>query len=107
MKKNLTELPPDMQAELRALADKPDEEINTDDIPEILDWSGGKRGMFYRPVKRQITLRLDSDVVAWFKARADGGRGYQTDINSALREHVHRFENAAGRPPLGSSSAPG
>ena len=73
MKKNLTELPRKCRPRSRALADKPDEEINTDDVPEILDWSGAKRGMFYRPVKRQITLRLDADVVAWFKARADGG----------------------------------
>ena len=41
-------------------------------------------------MKRQITLRLDADIIAWFKARARGGRGYQTDINGALREHVQR-----------------
>ena len=90
MKKEVSELPQDMQAEILALDHKPDSEINTDDIPEILDWSGAKRGLFYRPVKQQITLRLDADVVAWFKARAQDGRGYQTDINRALREHVHR-----------------
>ena len=50
------------------------------------------RGVFYRPVKRQITLRLDADLIAWFKARAQGGRGYQTDINRALRQHVERCE---------------
>ncbi len=44
-----------------------------------------ERGDFYRPVKEQITLRLDRDVLAWFKA---GGEGYQTRINEALREHV-------------------
>ena len=44
----------------------------------------------YRPVKQQITLRLDADIIAWFKAHALGGRGYQTDINGALREHVVR-----------------
>ena len=95
MKKDISELPPEMQAELRALADKPDSEINTDDVPEILDWSDARRGAFYRPVKQQITLRLDADVVAWFRTHAQGGRGYQTDINRALREHVHRLENGA------------
>ena len=35
-------------------------------------------------------MRLDADIVAWFRARARGGRGYQTDINGALREHVRR-----------------
>ena len=49
--------------------------------------------MFYRPVKQQITLRVDADVVAWFKEHAgENGRGYQTEINKALREHVVRVE---------------
>ena len=93
MKKDISELPPDVQAQLQALADMPEDEINTDDIPELLDWSGARRGVFYRPVKQQITLRLDSDVVAWFKTHAKGGKGYQTDINRALREHVLRRES--------------
>ncbi len=58
--------------------------------PEILDWFDAKHGVFYRPVKQQITLRLDADIIAWFKALARGGRGYQTDVNGALREHVQR-----------------
>ena len=61
--------------------------------PELRDWSGAKRGAFYRPVKQQITLRLDADVVAWFKENAPGGRGYQTDINRALRDYVDRQED--------------
>lgn len=92
MRKDISDLPESIQDELRALAEKPDSEINTDDIPEILDWSGARRGVFYRPVKQQITLRLDADVVSWFKAQAPGGRGYQTNINRALREHVQRRE---------------
>ena len=48
--------------------------------------------MFYRPVKKQLTLRLDADLVDWFKRHAKGGRGYQTDINSALRDHVDTRE---------------
>ena len=92
MKKEHSELPPDIQAQILALADKPEDEINTDDIPEVLDWSNAKRGVFYRPVKQQITLRLDAEVVSWFKSRQHGGRGYQTDINSALREHVRRSQ---------------
>jgi uncharacterized protein (DUF4415 family) len=76
------------QAELEALAALPDEQIDTQDIPEVSDWSGMKRGLFYRPIKQQITLRLDADVIAWFKSRKPGGEGYQTDINRALREYV-------------------
>lgn len=90
MKKDMTELPPNVQAQLRALEALPDDQIDTTDVPEILDWSDARRGVFYRPVKKQITIRLDADIVAWFKAHAPGGRGYQTEINGALREHVHR-----------------
>ena len=90
MNKDITELPSDVQEQMRSLEVLPDDQIDTTDAPEILDWSDARRGVFYRPVKQQITLRLDADVVAWFKAQARDGRGYQTDINEALREHVHR-----------------
>lgn len=91
MKKTTSnELTPEQQAELAALADLPDEAIDTLDIPETADWSDAKRGVFYRPVKQQITLRLDADLIAWFKnhSEASGGKGYQTSINNALREYV-------------------
>ena len=96
MKKDNTELPPDVQAQIRALEALPDDQIDTTDAPEILDWSDARRGVFYRPVKQQITLRLDADVIAWFRAQARGGRGYQTDINGALREHVRRTADSVG-----------
>ena len=80
------------KAELDALAAMSEDEIRKDDIPEILDWSNSKRGVFYRPVKKQVTLRLDADILAWFKAQAPNGRGYQTDINKALRQHVQRID---------------
>ena len=76
------------KADIEALAVLPDEEIDTSDTPEILDWSGARRGAIYRPVKQQIALSLDADVVAWFRANAPGGRGYQTEINRVFREHA-------------------
>jgi uncharacterized protein (DUF4415 family) len=76
------------KAELAALAVLPDDRINTRAVPEQRDWSGARRGVFYRPVKQQLTLRLDADVIDWFKRRAPAGAGYQTRINSALREYV-------------------
>lgn len=76
------------KAELRALPKRPDKDIDTSDIPEVRDWTGAKRGLFYRPVKQQLTLRLDADVVAWFKKRAPSGKGYQSDMNKALRAFV-------------------
>ena len=81
------------KADLAALEALPDDRIDTTDIPEPVDWTGARRGVFYRPVKKQITLRLDADVLAWFKRQAPGGRGYQTEINRALRQHVRRSGN--------------
>lgn len=66
------------KAELSALEALPDDQIDTSDIPEVRDWSDARRGVFYRPVKQQITLRLDADVVNWFREQAPDGRGYQT-----------------------------
>ena len=87
-KRNSRTFTPQQRAELEALETLPDGNIDTSDIPEILDWYGARRGALYRPVKQQITLRLDADVVAWFKANVQGGRGYQTEINRVLREHA-------------------
>ena len=92
MNRDDSRLTPRQRAELQALEALPDEQVDVTDIPELLEWSDARRGLFYRPAKRQITLRLDADIIAWCKARAGNGRGYQTDINRALREHVERRE---------------
>jgi len=89
MKKGTSKrLTPEQRAELKSLAALRDDAINTSDAPELLDWSGAKRGLFYRPVEQQLTLRLDADVVAWFKSHTASNEGYQTRINRALREYV-------------------
>ena len=62
-----------------------DEDIDTSESPEVDDFGDAVRGRFYRPVKQQITLRLDADLLAWF--RSQGGK-YQTRINAALREYM-------------------
>ena len=46
------ELTEEQRAEIEALAALPDAEIDTGDIPEILDWSGARRGLLHRPRKR-------------------------------------------------------
>jgi uncharacterized protein (DUF4415 family) len=46
--------------ELDALSTMTDDQIDTTDIPEVIDWGNAKRGLFYRPIKQQITLRLDA-----------------------------------------------
>jgi len=47
----------------------------------------------YKPLKKPITVRVDADVLAWFKK--DGSR-YQTRINAALRKVMEREMKAAG-----------
>lgn len=71
--------------ELSALEAMADTDIDTSDMAEVTDWSGAEQGRFYRPVKQLLSVRLDADVVAWFRS---SGAGYQTRINAALREYV-------------------
>jgi uncharacterized protein (DUF4415 family) len=88
MKRNHSNpLPSEIQAEIDALIES-SSLPRTDLIPEgVGDWSQAKRGLFYRPIKPQITLRLDADLVDWFKNHHQD-EGYQTSINRALREYV-------------------
>jgi uncharacterized protein (DUF4415 family) len=76
-------------AQLAQLEALPDHEINTADIPEAPaeNWVLARRAAFYRPVKQPVTIRLDADVLAWFKENATSG-GYQTEINRVLRKHA-------------------
>ena len=92
------DLTAEQKAELEALAASPEDQIQTDDMPEVRDWSGAKRGMFYRPVKQQITLRLDADLIDWFKTHHPQGEGYQTSINRALREYVRQQHLSSASP---------
>jgi uncharacterized protein (DUF4415 family) len=74
---------------LSMLAQRPDSEIDLSDIPELTEefWQNAVRNPFYRPVKRQLTLRLDADVIAWLRK---AGKGYQTRANALLRDAMLR-----------------
>ena len=54
------------------------------------DFSRGKRGPVIPPSpnKVQISIRLDPDVIQWFKDQVKGGGSYQALINDALRAHI-------------------
>ena len=75
------------RTKLKALTARTDSEIDTSDIPEMTDeqWKHDRRGHFYRPRKRQITARVDADVLDWLKAQ---GKGYQSRINAILRREM-------------------
>ena len=79
------------KAELAALEALQERDIDTSDIPEVTDWSGAVRGKFYRPVKKAISLRVDADIIAWF--RSQGGK-YQSRMNEALREYMRRYQDS-------------
>lgn len=75
---------------LEKLARRPDSEIDLSDIPEIQRIPpDAVIGRFYRPRKTSVTIRLDSDVVAWLKAT---GEGYQTRINAYLRQLMRQSQ---------------
>jgi uncharacterized protein (DUF4415 family) len=79
MRRKLTK---EQQEEIRVLQEMTDEDIDYSDIPPVTDWSKAVVGRFYRPVKETVTIRLDADVLDWLK---QGGKGYQTRVNSILR----------------------
>ena len=62
----------DERASLNAVAAMHDSEIDTSDMPEVTDGSDAVRGGSYRPVKHLTSLRLDADLLAWFKRGGDG-----------------------------------
>jgi uncharacterized protein (DUF4415 family) len=74
-------------AQLKALAVRLDSEIDFSDIPELTDeqLKNTVRGRFYRPVRKQVTARLDADLLDWLKKQ---GKGYQSRMNAILRREM-------------------
>ena len=77
----------EQKANIERLLANPNRKIDTSDIPELPPDARTKavRGMFYRPLKEAVSLRLDADVLAWLKK---DGQGYQTRANQMLRERM-------------------
>jgi len=61
-----------------------DKNINTGEIPE-LDEAFFRDAVWRLPGKQSVTIRLDTDVLNWFKSQ---GKGYQTRINQLLRRYM-------------------
>ncbi|MBV9989754.1 MAG: BrnA antitoxin family protein [Alphaproteobacteria bacterium] len=102
--KKRPKLTPELKAELDALAALPDDQIDFSDIPELTDQQIRNGpiyvGLFPMPGtrKKSITIRLDEDVVRWFKKQ---GKGWQTKMNWVLRLYFasHRKTGVkVGRP---------
>ena len=74
-----------------------DDDIDYSDIPELDDEFFAKATQIWPPLKQQLTIRLDTDVLIWLKSK---GRGYQTRINRILRAAME------SQPVSRSSKAP-
>ncbi len=88
----MRKLTKEQKRDIRVIAAKRDADIDFSDVPRVLDWSGAEIGKFYLPKKKPVTMRLDSDVIAWLKA---DGRGYQTKANWLLRNAMLHFTKEA------------
>jgi uncharacterized protein (DUF4415 family) len=72
--------------ELKNVAELPDSQIDYSDAPESTPRPSDIRiGRFYRPVKQLVGLRVDADVLAWFRGQ---GKKYQTYMNEVLRREI-------------------
>jgi uncharacterized protein (DUF4415 family) len=90
---NLPPLTALQREELDAIATMPDESIDYSDAPMLNEAFWQKVSLPTTEQKTQITLRIDSDVVEFFKHT---GKRYQTKINAVLRAYVEANKNAHG-----------
>lgn len=81
------DLPKINRKELEELAAMPDEAIDYSDIPPLPDdiVINADRVGYYKPVKKQVTIKLDADILQWLKS---SGKGYQTRLNAILRQSM-------------------
>jgi len=80
------------QKRLKEIQNIPDTEIYTSDIPELDDDFWLNAQMVTPTTKQAVSIRLDSDILEWFKSQ---GKGYQSMINNVLRTYVnHQQKNS-------------
>lgn len=65
----------------------PDEEIDTSDSPPLDEAFFADAKLRMPQAKPSITIRLEPDILDWFKGH---GKGYQTRINAVLRKYVEK-----------------
>ena len=83
----MTKLTKTQAAEIQKLAALTDADIDTTEMPELTtqQLEAAQVARFYKPLKKPVTIRLDADVLEWFKTHYDK---YQTNVNQILREHM-------------------
>jgi uncharacterized protein (DUF4415 family) len=99
--KGIPKITAEMRRELEALDNLPDDKIDFSDIPKMTEEDFNRPhwiGLHYYPGKKSVTIRLDTDIVKWFKGQ---GKGWQTKMNWVLRLYFasHRKTGVkVGRP---------
>jgi uncharacterized protein (DUF4415 family) len=91
--KPMRKLTKEQKRDIQAIAAKRDEDIDFSDARPVLNWKSVEIDKFYRPTKKIVTMRLDSDVIAWLKAY---GHGYQTKANWLLRHAMLHYTREKG-----------
>lgn len=81
-----------IKSDLKRLDAMRDEDIDYSDIPELDEdfWKDAK--LVIPPGKKQLTIRLDADVLTWLKAQ---GKGYQSRINAILRSYYEAHQESS------------
>jgi uncharacterized protein (DUF4415 family) len=80
--------------ELQRLAKLADSRIDFSDAPESKARASDiEVGRFYRPIKQLVSLRVDAEVLAWFRGR---GKKYQTYMNEVLRREMQSKPQGPG-----------
>ena len=88
VRKRIEDIPPMTEERAREIEAMPDEDIDYSDIPPLdEDWFKNAKLVKRGPRTEQISIRIDTEVLEWFKDHAEG-RGYQTLINDVLRTYV-------------------
>jgi len=86
---------PKFGADIERLRNMKDEDIDFSDIPETTPemWAKGVLRKNFKPIPRksQLTLRIDQDVIEFFKSQ---GRGYHTRINQLLRAYMEAHKTS-------------
>ncbi len=81
-----------IKSDLKRIDAQGDQDIDYSDIPELDEDFFKKARVVVPPGKKQLTLRLDADVLAWMKAQ---GKGYQSRINAILRAYYEAHQDGA------------
>jgi len=83
---------PIVKSDLKQIDALRDEDIDYTDIPALDEGFFKEARVVVPPGKKQLTLRLDADVLAWLKAQ---GKGYQSRINAILRMYYEAHRDGA------------